>query len=159
MAINSDTERGFLRKLFGGISMTWPRVIIFALAAGALTALILSVMLVLRSKKARLTAGAVSLAALILLGTLTFGTRVERLAGNVLLDEEAYPLGESRSVAVTDESVSTGEIRQNAFGTYQLIMHYYKTGKNTVILTDGDGRGHRLVISLDEDNRIASEEP
>lgn len=109
---------------------------------------------VLRNKQARLLAGGITLAALIVVSILTFGRgKSERMAGNILLDESIV-LDESWSVRVTDESVSSAGIEQGYGGGYRLMMHFYLTGDNTVTLTDGTGREYRLIVTLEEDNHI-----
>ena len=114
---------------------------------------------VLHDKKARLTAGAIALAALLffMVPLLTGGPQ-EKVAGNVLLDEAVYQLDENWTVTVADESISTGEINQNVTGKWQLFMHYYKAGENTVTLTDGNGKQYQLLITMDEETHISVEE-
>ena len=116
---------------------------------------------VLHDKKARIVACAITLAAVIACSVLTFGSRtsMERVAGNVLLENEVFQLDESWSVSVEDPSLSTGEIRERPGGGYELFMHYYKPGENIVTLTDGEGNEYQLRITLDEENNVDVIEP
>ncbi len=115
---------------------------------------VLLILGVLRNKRARLLAGGITLAALIVFSILTFGKgRNVRVSGNVLLDESIV-LDGSWSVRVEDEAVSSASIEKSYGDAYQLKMQFYLTGDNTVILTDPAGKTRRLIVSLDEENRI-----
>ena len=109
---------------------------------------------IFRKKPAILSACGVSLAAVLIFAVLTLGRGPqERVAGNILEADE-LGLNESWSVRVSDESLSTAEINSNVTGKYQLFMHFYEYGENTVTLIDGDGNEHVLLISLDEERNI-----
>ena len=105
-------------------------------------------------KPAIFTALGVSLAALLVTLFLTFGQgSVERMAANIL-DADGLGLDENWSVRVSDETLSTGEIRTSPTGKCELFMHFYDFGVNTVTLTDPDGNEHVFIISFDEETHI-----
>ncbi len=68
-------------------------------------------------------------------------------------------MDESWSVSVEDESLSKAEIRQSVSGAYVLYMHFYKTGDNTVILTDPQGKEYPLIITMDQEKHSQVETP
>lgn len=109
---------------------------------------------IFRRKPAILSACGVSLAAVLIFAILILGRGPqERVAGNILEADE-LGLNESWSVRVSDERLSTAEINTNMAGQYQLFMHFYEYGENTVTLIDGEGNEHVLLISLDEERSI-----
>ena len=138
----------YLRNLI----LYFPNYLISVLFCFALVPLL--IFGIFRKKSAILTALGVSLAALLATLFLTFGQGpTERMAANI---PEANELGldESWSVRVSDESLSPGEIRANPTGRYELFMHFYDFGENTVTLTDAEGNEHAFVISFDEETHI-----
>ena len=115
---------------------------------------------VLQDKKARLAAGGITIAALIVFIALaTVQGKPEKVAANILLDEEIYQLAESWTVSVENEKISTGEIRTNVVGKTELFMHFYKPGSNTVTLTDAEGKEYPLIITMDEETHIYVDDP
>ncbi|MBR0085367.1 MAG: DUF3089 domain-containing protein, partial [Lachnospiraceae bacterium] len=110
---------------------------------------------VLRNKLAKIVAGGISIVMIIVMVVMLIaGGRQARISGNVLLDDEYYQIDENWTVSVEDEDISTGEIREKGFGGYELFMHYYKAGSNTVTLTDGEGNAYRFIITMDENTSI-----
>ena len=114
---------------------------------------------VLQNKTARMTTGGITIAALVILAALAVAQgKPEKVAANILLDEEVYQLDESWSVSVENEKISAGEIRTNVLGKSELFMHFYKPGSNTVVLTDAEGRTYPLIITMDEETNIYVED-
>ena len=114
---------------------------------------------VLQNKTARMTTGGITIAALVILAALAVAQgKPEKVAANILLDEQAYQLDESWSVSVENEKISAGEIRTNVLGKNELFMHFYKPGSNTVVLTDAEGRTYPFIITMDEETNIYVED-
>ncbi len=114
---------------------------------------------ILQNKTARMTTGGITIAALVILAALAVAQgKPEKVAANILLDEEVYQLDESWSVSVENEKISAGEIRTNVLGKNELFMHFYKPGSNTVVLTDAEGRTYPFIITMDEETNIYVED-
>ncbi len=105
---------------------------------------------ILKSKRARLTAGIISIVAVIVFAVKLIFFPTPLMTCNVLLDEEKYPLDSSWSVETENTSVSTAWLDSDSDIT-MLIMRFYRETPDTVTLRDAEGNEYRLEISLDED--------
>lgn len=106
------------------------------------------------NKKTRFMASAISALAVASLAFFIFSKPLLDFTSNVSLDKEKYPLDSYWTVTVSDEKISTAYLKDDTYGRTTLIMHYFYPGSNTVILKDGAGNEHSLIISCDKDLKV-----
>ena len=108
---------------------------------------------ILRDKKARLTALAISLAALAVSGVMIFSRAP--VAMNYLVSEvsDEYPLDSSWTVSVEGDGKNTAAIEPLG-DEYVLMMYIVKPGPNSVVLRDGAGNEYHMTITYDKNNGI-----
>ena len=115
--------------------------------------------LILKDKKARWLAAAVTALALAAALLFPLFTPKMDIASGLDIDDARYPVNEHWTVSVEDERVSTAALVEMSEGDYFLSMRFYDTKENTVTLRDENGKEYPLVIRYVENSgpQIVSE--
>ena len=113
---------------------------------------------VLKNKKARIAATVISLAAAAVFAALSFTSPSMRMMTAVTLNEESYPIDSSWTVSVSDERLSTAELRDIGDGEYVLWIQMFEPERNTLVLRDGEGNEYPLVLFYEENYGLRIED-
>ncbi len=105
---------------------------------------------ILRNRKARIAALAVTAAALLWFGWTAISAPETDAMYAVSIDSGVYPVDETWTVTTENEKSVTAELGDMGDGTYVLRLHLYEKEPDAVILRDGEGNEHRLTISYEE---------
>lgn len=117
------------------------------------------ILFVLKNKKAKIAAAAISLAAFAVIAVSSAMSPTMELITGINLDPEKYPIDASWTVETEDESISLADFVEMPDGQYALRVIIHEPGPNNVTMKDGNGNEYRLIISYSEDQGVTVLEP
>lgn len=113
---------------------------------------------ILHSRKTRLIAGIICLAAVLFFGYRTFSQPSFYTNRIIDLDKSKYPIDDTWTVRVENEKISEAKIHDWGNNDWDLEVFFHEAGPNTVILTDGSGKEYRLIVSFDKSGEATVQE-
>lgn len=107
---------------------------------------------VFHEKKARLTAGIISIVAAVVIVVMSVLGPSLDTRYVYALDPSVYPVDETWTVTTLDEEISTAELRETDMedGVYVLDVFIHEAPANQITLTDGEGNKYYFTVRYDE---------
>lgn len=113
---------------------------------------------ILRNRRARLLALAISLAALLVIGFLTLRQPEAQLHQIVQLDTEKYPAEAGWTAEIEDASLGKASLRDADELGWLLDLELYTKERVPLVLRAADGEEYRLTVWYDDDTGLHIED-